>query len=310
MNARVSSLGTVESLIARLQQQSVSLQDLNDQISSGVKISKPSQDPSAYAEVRTGHDQANQFDAYQSGIAGLTSSLNQSVSALQDVQTVLTRANAIAVEGANAATDNEGQAALASEVDGLINRVLNAANSRTGDGSLFAGTATNQPAFTVTASDAQGNPTTITYTGSADNGRGQVGAGETVDTFYAGDRIFQQPGNDVFQALIGLRDQLRDPSLNPTQRSDALTQSISTIQNAQNTILGAIGDQSSGLELMQSLSTRMDDMKLAVQSRTSDLESTDVADAIVRLKEMDTMYQATLGLTSHVFSTNLTDFLK
>ena len=37
-----------------------------------------------------------------------------------------------------------------------------------------------------------------------------AGQNQTVDTRYAGSEVFQQPGADVFQALITLRDNLRD----------------------------------------------------------------------------------------------------
>src|SRR5262249_10317471 len=150
-----------------------------------------------------------------------TADLNASVAALQDGNQVLNRASQLAQEGINATSEGQDYEALASEVDGLINRVLSTANSQSDGRYLFGGTATTQPPFSVTTQDAQGRPTAVTYAGSAERSNALIGPGQTVDTHYAGSQVFQQPGADVFQSLIGLRDDLRNANLDPNAKAKA-----------------------------------------------------------------------------------------
>ncbi len=81
MNVRVSSHTQVERSIARFQGQSASIAELQDQISSGIRLSRPSVDPTAYVEAASGHTQTLQFDAYQTAISDASTTLNVSVSA-------------------------------------------------------------------------------------------------------------------------------------------------------------------------------------------------------------------------------------
>src|SRR5581483_616654 len=93
--------------------------------------------------------------------------------------------------------------ALAEEVDSLIGRALNAANSQQDGKYLFSGTAIDTPPFTVATTTANGQPATIAYDGSPDRSRVLIGPGQTVEARYSGSAVFQQAGTDVFQALIG-----------------------------------------------------------------------------------------------------------
>lgn len=307
---RVSTHQSVETAIARLQLQTWTMADLQNQISSGIRLSRPSQDPGAYIEVRTGQAEVLQTDVYEANIAHSTSILDAGVATLQDVHAIMMRAGVIASEGANASTDDAGYVALANEVDGLLQRLIDAVNSQADGRYLFGGTATDTQPFVVTAMDLNGRPLQVSYQGADERKRELVGPNQTIDTLYAGDQVFQQPGADLFQALMSLRDDLRNPALDLSAKAVAVGQRLGEIQQADAAILQTIGEQSTSLESLQASLNRLADVKLAIQSRTSDLESTDIAEAIVRLNEQQSLFEITLGVTSRLFATSLLDFIR
>lgn len=310
MPARVSSHHAVDVAIAQLHKQTTVLGELQNQIGSGSRLSRPSLGPSAYVEVQTRRSGSLRFDMYRESIADMTGTLNESVSALQEAHNLLTRASAIASEGANAATDSLGHAALAIEVDEIIERMIATSNTQMGDRFLFGGAATSGAPFKVTATDPAGRPTEITYVGSTERGRGIPAAGQTVDTFYAGNQVFQSARASVFGELMGLRDELRDPSLNDAQRSDALSQRLGTLQSARDVVLDTVGEQAASLETMQAMTNRFGDLQLALDTRVADLDGVDVSEVVVRIGEYENLLKATIGVTSRLIDGSFLDFLR
>jgi len=307
---RVSSHQAIEQTIARLQAQTSLIGELQDQISSGLRLTRPSQDPVAYLEVRNGHSLATQLDTYSSNVQHAESTLDAGVHALQHVNDILTRAAEIASEGSNASTDDAGYVALAGEVDELIKRLLDTVNAKHDGRYLFSGTAADTPSFVVTASDPSGKPVQITYQGGIERARTLVGPDQTVDSLYTGDHTFQKPGLDVFQSLIGLRDDLRNPAFDLSARAQAVSQRLDAIQRSADSTRQTMGEQAVSLESLRALSNRFSDIKLATQTRTSELESTDIAAAIVRLQEQQNLFQSTLGIAAKLFGPSLLDFIR
>jgi flagellar hook-associated protein 3 FlgL len=134
---------------------------------------------------------------------------------------------------------------------------------------------------------------------------------DTVKTRFTGSEVFQQPGVEVFDTLIALRDDLRNPSFTNDQRVAQLTQRMQTLEGAQKAVLGKVGEQSASLVRLEALQTRLDDLKLNNDIRLGELEGTDYAEAVLKLREQESIFQATLGVTARsAAQQNLLDFIR
>lgn len=306
MNVRVTSQTQVARAIADLRARSAAVAGYQDQIASGVRLRRPSDDPAAFAAAARQKAAGQRLDGYLQTVSDATADLNEGVSALQSGNQILTRARQIAQEGANAATDAAGRAALATEVDSLLDRMLAVGNGRADGRYVFGGTATGTAPFAVAARDAEGQPTAITYQGSPDRARGLIGPTQTVDTRYAGGDVFQQPGADVFAELIGLRDELRGAA----DPGTALSQRLAGLEQAQDAVTGAIGEQSGSLASLEAVQARAKDLRLAAVSRASELEGTDYAEAVVKLNEEQSVLQAALATSARLLEPILLDFIR
>ncbi|MCX7700517.1 MAG: flagellar hook-associated protein FlgL, partial [Gemmataceae bacterium] len=165
MFSRVSTRLLTDTFIERLQMQTRRLAELQEQISSGRRLSQPDQDPSDFVELRLNEEQTARLAAFRLNITTANARLNQSVAALQDVNLILRRANEIALEANNAGVDAAAREAYAVELDGLIEQLLKAANTQVGDEYIFSGTAVDSKPFHVAATDPEGRPTAIEYRG-------------------------------------------------------------------------------------------------------------------------------------------------
>lgn len=291
--------------LANIRLQSGSLSKYQNQLSSGVAVAKPSDGASVFARIFSDRATADRFDGYLTTIGDATGTLDESVSTLGRGNNLLVRAKQIAIEAANATTDNATAETMAKEVDGLLTDLLAIANSTADGRPLFGGTAAG-PAFRVAASDPEGRPSRIEYAGSDSAERALVGQNRTVETRIDGRAAFQQSGADAFKALIGLRDALRGPS---GTRAGVLNDRIGDLDAAREAIGSVVGSQSTTLASLESLQTRTTDLRLAATARYSELQGTDYVDATIHLREMENVFQASLAASSRLIQPSLMDFL-
>src|SRR5579875_3533483 len=148
---RVTNSMIGDATVAALQQNLESLSQLEKQLTTGKRINQPSDDPPA-VEVAL---------SYQTSIAAGQQYLRNISSATSWLQ----RARELAVQGANDTLATSDQADMASEVDQLLQQMVQLGNSGLQGQRLFAGLKTDADPFTLNA----GPPTTVVYSG--DNGQ-------------------------------------------------------------------------------------------------------------------------------------------
>lgn len=312
MNVRVAGQTQTNNAIAYMRQRTAELAKYQDQVSSGLRVKLPSDDPSAFTALSQAKAASARLGAYAQNVSESTAVLNSSVSTLQDVNDALVRAKQIALEGADATANSDPNSveALAVEVDGLIDRVLKSANAQPDGKSVFGGTAIAAQPFRVATTDAQGRPLTIAYDGAAERTRTLTGPNQTADTRYDGSQVFQQPGADVFQSLIQLRDQLRDTTLTGPARAQAFQQRVSAVDAARDAIGETTAQQSSTLATLESIQSLTGEVKLTADTRIGELSGTDYAEAVVKMQENETALQAIYATTTRLLQPGFLDFIR
>ncbi len=312
MYFRVTGQMQANNAIANMQQQSAALATVQGQLSSGIQLQVPSDNPVGYTTLAQAQTSSLQYATYNQTMTDATSTLSASTNALQNVNNILTQAQTIATQGADATTGAEGYQALATEVTSLISEMVTNANASQNGTYLFGGTANNAPPFQVASTDANGNPTAISYSGSSDPSQVLIGPGQTVNTQYAGSQVFQQTGADVFQALITLQNNLTNPTLTQSQNSmsQALNQSLSQISSAATGIQNVTAQQSSSMSMLSSLQTQVQNLQLAANTQAGNVSSTDYASAIVQMQEQETSLQASMEVSSQILQPSLLNFIQ
>ncbi|MDY3556840.1 flagellar hook-associated protein FlgL [Gemmata sp. JC717] len=309
MNLRVTTLTQNSNAIANMRLRSADLDKYYAQITSGIQVSKASDDPSKYPALTEAKAASNRLDSYAKQVSESTAVLNSGLSAIQDVNDILVRAKNIALQANDSSTTPESREALASEVDSLLTRALTTANSQPDGKSVFSGTAIDTAPFRVATTDAQGRPASVVYDGATQRARVVTGRGTTVETRYVGSEVFQQPGADVFAGLIALRDNLRGTLPTGSTFTQAMNQRVADLTTARDSLGEAMGEQSSNLATLDTLSKVIGDSKLDFDGRIGDLAGTDYSAAIVKMQEAQTSLQAIYAITAKLADPGLLDFI-
>ena len=115
---------------------------------------------------------------------------------------------------------------------------------------------------------------------------------------------------DAFTLLISLRDIMQNSNNvsdeTVRQRASAL---LSEIDSAHDSVLDGLSELGFRSASMQALDNRVSGLRVSREKSLSDIQDTDMAEAILALQRQDIAYQAALQMGSRVIQTSLQNFL-
>jgi flagellar hook-associated protein 3 FlgL len=182
MTARITPHQQLENGQLHLRLQAARTSRLRDQISSGLRIQRPSDDPRAQTLVLNQQALVSHFDAQRSTIQFVRSTLSESQIQVRAAQQLLVDARDAALRSRQITDPTEARS-FALEIDGILNSLSTIANARYSGKYLFAGT------------EAQSRPfpdvTTVTnYQGASESGSLRIAGADHMKTWYSGREVF------------------------------------------------------------------------------------------------------------------------
>jgi len=278
--------------------------ELQDQIGSGDRLSRSSDDPVAAARLRTlaRRERLSEVDQRSSDRALIDLQLTDK--ALGSMADLVIRAKELAMQAASQAMGAEQRQLLNAELNGLQESLLMVANSRDGAGqALFGGQA---PGLAYQDTGAG-----VTYVGTASAEEVGIGEGQTVTRALTGPEVlsFDHGGaaTDLFAVLGALGAALQDPAadhLGAAQLAigglDAGLQQITTSQ----TIVGA------RMGWIEIIDQRREATGELVAEERAELGGADLATTMTRLQEVMTVLEASQASFIRVAGLSLFDKLR
>jgi len=140
--------------LANIEKQNARLLQTSEEASSGLRLHRPSDDPSGTQRVLNIRNSLSSLDQFKSQQTVVNSLLGGTDTALQNTETLLLSAKGLALRGANDTLGAEQRAVLAKEVGGLFQQAIALGNSDVNGRYLFAGQANDQPPFSAQATVA------------------------------------------------------------------------------------------------------------------------------------------------------------
>ncbi|NIM06523.1 MAG: flagellar hook-associated protein 3 [Armatimonadetes bacterium] len=293
-------------LIARMGRTVENLYRLQEQMASGLRINRPSDEPvgavraaalrSALAEVAQYKKNAEEADAL----------LTMTESSLGEVVNLLRVARQYALAGATGTVDTTTREALAQQVEQVLQAVVGTANSERAGRFLFAGHKINDAPFSL---DLAADPP-VTYSGDGGVAVFEVGRTSTVAVNLPGDQVFNMNGQadpalpDLFATLDLLKDALLAEDL--TQIQTSLTQIDEHLSRIL-VLRGEVGARQQGIELALN---RLSDSQLSLTESLSNTEDADFARVMLELQTQENVYQATAAVAAMLSGNGLTEFLR
>src|ERR1700716_1657233 len=129
---RITTQMVVDSTLRNIEANQQRTSDLQNQITSGSRIFKPSDDPIGVARALDLQDGISQAEQYLRNIDQGTSWLNTTDSVLQSVSDAMARARELAVQSANDSLSTSDRTAIKAEINQIQQHVLDLTHSRYG----------------------------------------------------------------------------------------------------------------------------------------------------------------------------------
>lgn len=145
---RISTAWAQQLSVNAMDRQQTQLAKVQQQISSGLKVSTPAEDPAAAVRVLDLNATIAKTNQYQSNISTIRGRLNLEESALETSDNILSRAKELTIQAMNATVNNSDKLTIKTEVDQLIEEMAGAANTKNANGEyIFSGDLATVPAF-------------------------------------------------------------------------------------------------------------------------------------------------------------------
>ena len=300
MATRVNLETFISSTLANVQKSTSNMSRLQEQISTGKKVNRASDDPAGARKILSLRSEDLRLDQYASNIQTATQSLDFSAAALSNTSDILQRITELTMQGVNGATDQSGRTIIANEINQLLETIMQSANSQRLGRYTFAGTETTTEPFVATR-NSSGNISAVSYNGNRETIQYNVGPNTNTTVNLTGDEVFMQ--TRLFDTIVKIRENLLDGAI--TFATNELTNLDNASQNILNSIAKA-GGISSTLELT---GNRIDDTKLSLQEVLASAESADIAELVLKLTEQQSIFEASLSSGSYIFKTSILNYI-
>jgi flagellar hook-associated protein 3 FlgL len=296
-----------DTLLGRLQSLGGEQNKALTQLSTGQRISAPSDDAPAMQRIlnlRTEKKQNQQF--YRNATDGLEIS-KVTFSSLDQIKDLVVRSSELAA-GVSGVTSEQEFKAKAAEIDQLIQQGLNVANTKLRGNYLFSGDSNSTIPFTQTPSS--GKIQAVTYQGSTSESKIHIGEGESASIIVGSSADENKAIAITLNKLIDLRNAMSNAPSAGTTKASAVLNLRDDLADKEDTILSTLSRAGT---IQYRLETVQKDLELRYES-SEKLISTDAdvdfAEATVRLNRSQMAYQAAIQSGAKIQNTSLLDYLR
>ena len=187
---RISTRQIYTQGIEAFQQQQQKLAKLQQQISSGVRLNKPSDDPAAASRVLELEQNVSVNLQYQANISLAEQRLGQQDAVMKTYADLLNRVRELAIQGNNAPLDAVSRSSIAAELDERLSELYSLANTTDANGDyLFAGYQNGSLPFT---SATTGSIDHVNFNGDAGTRSIQISKVRQMEIDISGQSIFME----------------------------------------------------------------------------------------------------------------------
>jgi flagellar hook-associated protein 3 FlgL len=293
--SRVTETGSRTRVLANLQRALDRGQELQDQLSSGKQIRRPSDSPSGTVtalqlrgEVRATQQYARNADDGEGWLGVIQDTMS-------NVSAQVNKARDLTVQALNSgAGTGQSDEALAVEIDNLRASLIESANTKFMNRPVFGGTTAGSVAY-----DANG-----AYVGDDGQTTRTVGSNTKLRVDTTGPEAFGTGDTQLFAVLKDISDKIRSGDKN------GLNQSIQNLDSAGDLLKSTLSDVGARYNRITQMKQSAQDRLLTVTSQLSDIEDVDLPKTIMELQVQQTSYQAALAASAKVIQPSLIDFLR
>lgn len=282
---------------------------LQDQITTGKKVNRPSDDPVVAMKGMGYRMQVDKVAQYQRNLGEVHNWLDSSDDALDGVGKVLIRVQELTVDAANGTKTDEDRHKILKEIEQLREQLRDLGNTKVGDKYLFSGTKTGEALF---GTDSNGDATIggaiipvvppATPTQGFENDVSiEVFDGVELKVNTNGYALFSQVDDMMNKLITSIKDDEGSEAISPH------LESISIVQNSLLETRADIGARQNRAEMMEN---RLDSQEASAKKQMSENEDIDYEKVITEMITQESIHRAALSVGARIIQPSLVDFLR
>jgi flagellar hook-associated protein 3 FlgL len=283
-------------LLYDLQNVTSQLQTSEQQLSSGYKLNKPSDDPYGASQALKLRSDLASNQQYQANVSDANSWQSVADTALGDIGDAVQSARDLVIQGANGTNGASDRQAIVTVLSQLIDSIKTEANTQYAGRYIFSGTSTDTQPYQLGSSDAySGNTALITR---------EIGAGVQV--------AINQPGSSIIgDASSGLLATLRTivSDLQSGNTSALSTTDLSALDSANDTLLNARAQVGALSDRLTTATNRLQQTQQSSTQLLSNVRDADMTQVMINFSTQQAAYQAALRAGAQIIQPSLMDFL-
>lgn len=284
---RVSTGQLQQVMMDGLQRGAVDFSRINQQMASGKRILKPSDDPLGTVQLMSLKKEQANLQQYDANIESSRRHLGSAETYITSISDTLLRLRDLTLEAGNGAYGQSERQALASEMQSLKETLMDTANSKGSNGKyLFSGSEVNK------APVSDPDPVAGTYQYQGDNAVRQVSvsSGVQVPTNVDIEQVFFNGGDDFFQGLDAF---IKELETSPDGVSDGMKVMLGKIDTSMDSNLELLTDVGSKLSALNQVKDTNSDITLYSKTLQLSLESLDYGQASMQLSQAELALKTT-----------------
>ncbi|MDC3412226.1 flagellar hook-associated protein FlgL [Aquibacillus sp. 3ASR75-11] len=268
-----------------------------DQLSTGKKVNRPSDDPVVAMKGMNYRSQVTEIEQYQRNTGEVRNWMDNSDAAMDKATQALQRLRELALQASNDSYEEGQRENIAEEVDQLKQHLVNIANTSVNGKFLFNGTDTNNKPVTTDAAGIVNKVST--------NDRAvtiQVANGTDLKSNINPSQVF---GSNLFADIEKFSESLRSG-----QGNEALQQSIANIDTHINNVVNERADLGARMNRLDLIENRLGEQEVIAKRIMSSNEDADMEEVIMNLKTQESVQRAALAAGARIIQPTLMDFLR
>lgn len=293
---RITQSMMSNSMLRNLSNSYSDLNKYSEQLSSGKKITRPSDDPVVATKGMSYRTEVRDVAQYKRNLSEAQTWIDNSDSALSNATSALQRLRELAVQASNGTYEEGQRSNIAEEVDQLKEQLATIANTQVNEKYIFNGSATNTAPVTIN----EDGSTTVDFNSNAVNLT--LSKGVDVKINVDGGAVF---GNKLFDDLSNFSAALRSGG-----SDEDLDQYIGLIDENINNLVNERADIGARMNRMDLVESRLGDQELSATELMSNNEDAEMEEVIMNLISQEAVHRSAMSAGARIIQPTLMDFLR
>ncbi|AVQ99872.1 flagellar hook-associated protein FlgL [Oceanobacillus iheyensis] len=265
---------------------------LMDQVSTGKKINRPSDDPVIAMKGMGYRTELKQIEQYKRNTSEVHNWMDNTDSALDKATQTMQKLRELAVQASNDTYDASERENIMNEVTQLKEHMMDIANTSVNGKYIFNGTDTETPPVNEGGEFEPSSTSPVLI---------DVAGGTKLQANVNPEDVF---GNDLFANIDSFIADLE------SNDQEAIEGNISSLQGGIDNIINARADLGARMNRLELVENRLSEQEIVATQTMAENEDVDYEKAITELITQESLHRAALSAGSKIIQPSLIDFLR